>query len=240
MAMGLVLTASTRSADLECVQSYLDGFDVEVVLGSRRVDLRLADKSQRPDAIVGVTHSRRTNLASDMESLLGHAAVVPLVVIDQGFQMDHGARLIQQGAQDYLDAANLAAADLCRRIELAIVRHRPQRERIPTAALPSQDWKTLLTVLGNLPARERQVLDLLIGGAIPKQIAAKLGTKCQTVNNQIASLRKKFGAGTCSQLIILVLHTLYWDANGELSECAEAPPLMDGGESSSKGPRMAS
>lgn len=214
MAAGLLLTASNPSLRIDRVLTHLDDYDVEVVLGVRSVVARLAVDARHPAVLVTVVHSQQSDCMSELEDLLLYSVALPIIVVDQAFQSNHGAALVARGAQDYLDASQLNADEFCRRIELAVLRHRPDRKRFPADALPAKDWKELWTVLQSLPSREREVLDLLIAGVIPKRIASRLGTKCQTVINQITRLREKFGADTREQLVIFVLHTMYQEANG--------------------------
>ena len=47
-----------------------------------------------------------------------------------------------------------------------------------------------------LTERERQVLDLLVQGRTPKEIARTQGTAVGTVRNQIKSIRAKLGVQT--------------------------------------------
>jgi DNA-binding CsgD family transcriptional regulator len=59
--------------------------------------------------------------------------------------------------------------------------------------------------ISELPLRQRQVLDLLIRGCAPKQIACELGIRWNTVRNHIVKLRARFGAESNVELVVLVV-----------------------------------
>jgi two-component system response regulator FixJ len=71
------------------------------------------------------------------------------------------------------------------------------------------NWGKLHCIYSELPPRERQVLDLLVGGLEFKQIAASLGSRPATIRVQLAKLRQKFGVQTNQQLVILVVRMFY-------------------------------
>lgn len=58
-----------------------------------------------------------------------------------------------------------------------------------------------------LTPREREVLTLWLDGFNDKKVAARLGTKVQTVRNQIASIEHKLGARSREELVALT-HSL--------------------------------
>jgi two-component system response regulator FixJ len=58
--------------------------------------------------------------------------------------------------------------------------------------------------LGKLTEREREVLDLLVDGKTPVQVATLLGTSRHTVGNQRASILEKMGADTVVDLVNMV------------------------------------
>jgi DNA-binding NarL/FixJ family response regulator len=59
--------------------------------------------------------------------------------------------------------------------------------------------------ISELPPRQSQVLDLLIRGYAPKQIAGSLGIRWNTVRNHIVKLRARFGAESTVELVILTV-----------------------------------
>lgn len=56
---------------------------------------------------------------------------------------------------------------------------------------------------GLLTAPEREVVDLLAAGRVPKQIAADLDRSTATIYDRIASAKRKAGARTIEQLVVL-------------------------------------
>lgn len=71
-----------------------------------------------------------------------------------------------------------------------------------SAAPEERDWGAMYDHICELPPREREVLDLLVRGHDPKQIARMLGNWWSTIRNHIAKLRARFHCAinprTCS------------------------------------------
>jgi DNA-binding CsgD family transcriptional regulator len=60
-------------------------------------------------------------------------------------------------------------------------------------------------LLDKLTAREREVLNLFLKLLNDKRVARQLGTRIQTVKNQLASIEHKLGVSSRGELIALAL-----------------------------------
>lgn len=81
--------------------------------------------------------------------------------------------------------------------------YEPQRalERPEHLSLPSADPRALAT---ELTPSERAVVDGLITGLAPKQVAAERGVSLQTVRQQLKLAKRKTGARTLTHLVAIV------------------------------------
>jgi DNA-binding CsgD family transcriptional regulator len=71
------------------------------------------------------------------------------------------------------------------------------------------DWLEVYAVYTALPPRERQVLDLLVGGQLQQQIAGRLNISHETVRVHCANMRKKFSVNSLPNLVRRVVCALY-------------------------------
>jgi DNA-binding CsgD family transcriptional regulator len=79
---------------------------------------------------------------------------------------------------------------------------RRQSAPAKTPPLASSDGDALLATLS---AREREVLALYLKLLNPKAVASRLGTRPQTVRNQLASIEHKLGVRSTEELISKLL-----------------------------------
>ena len=75
-----------------------------------------------------------------------------------------------------------------------------------------QDWAGVYRMYCDLPPREHEVLDMLVGRREPKQIAQELRVSRATVRNQIANIKRKFAVNTLQELVSLVIVALFEEA----------------------------
>ena len=131
------------------------------------------------------------------ERLLGLGIRTPVIFMTAHGDIPMSVRAMKAGAVDFLTKP-LREQDVLEAVEKALERDRHERERM-------QGLLTLTTRLAALSVRERQVLHLVTGGLMNKQIAAELGLSEVTVKMHRGSLMRKMGARTVADLIRIAL-----------------------------------
>jgi DNA-binding NarL/FixJ family response regulator len=195
---------------IDAVLALLDGLRVNAI-GSNGESEQFAQSkmTEVPCAVFCITCSRHCESRELVEETLRTVDSQPVLVIDEHFVHDYGRLLLERGAQDYLDSEHLSHAELHRRIDWAILRygHRSSAPMLGRNHMADDDrhgWAKAHQVLGSVPPRERQILELFIAGFSAKQIANKVGTSPKTVWNQLANLRLRFDVGSNHALCLLV------------------------------------
>lgn len=111
---------------IHAVLALLDGLRVEAVssVGDLQQQQNLQGlKSEGPCAVLCVACSRHDESRGLVDETLRSVGSQPLLVVDEYFDHDFGHLLLERAALDYLDAENLIAEELHRRIEWAILRN---------------------------------------------------------------------------------------------------------------------
>ena len=142
--------------------------------------------------LLDVRLSGQSGLAFQSE-LVGQGVETPVILMSGHADVPMAVRAMKNGAiefltkpvrpQDLIDAVNLALArDAARR-----------RER--------RDTDQLMQAFETLTEREREVMDLIVGGHSNKTAAEHLGLSEATVKAHRASVTRKMGAGSLAQLV---------------------------------------
>lgn len=121
-----------------------------------------------------------------------------------------------------LDSGNASDVDellsRLRRLEAQI----RQLQRVVNALASKAKWKSrrpspekrgpaFMALLEGLSPRERQVFDLFAERKTDRQMARALGTRLQTVRNQMANIGKKLGTTSRQQLMVLIMDARFLD-----------------------------
>ena len=117
---------------------------------------------------------------------------IPIVLITAHGDIPMSVRAMKAGAIEFL-AKPFREQDLLDAIHMGLAQARGRRE----AAAADQD---LLQRLASLSNRERQVMDLVAGGQLTKQVAAALGLSEITIKLCRASMMRKLGAPSLIEL----------------------------------------
>jgi FixJ family two-component response regulator len=129
------------------------------------------------------------------EMLERQASCLPIIFLTGRGDIAASVRAMKQGASDFLtkpvDDALLIAT-----IRDALARDRALRP----ARIEREDIERRLVTLTE---RERQVLELIVGGKLNKQIAAELGTVEKTIKFHRANLMHKMGVRVVADLVKL-------------------------------------
>jgi FixJ family two-component response regulator len=122
----------------------------------------------------------------------GRAEVI--IFVTENVDLPTAVRAVQRGAIDFL-LKPLCRDKLLDAVVRALQRSTTQwRERTEVEAIRAR--------LEELTPRERDVLHLIVGGYLNKQIAAELGTALRTVKRHRSSLMRKLGVVSVAALVL--------------------------------------
>ncbi len=134
----------------------------------------------------------------ELQSVLkGRGFRLPLIIISGHADVPMAVRALKAGAFDFIEKPfnDQLLLDIVQR---AIERDRRQRE----SHAELEEWRTRLE---SLTPREREVLDLVVGGAANKVISSDLGVSLKTVEAHRARVMDKLKADSLSQLVRMTL-----------------------------------
>ena len=126
------------------------------------------------------------------QELLGTERVIPIIFITGHGDIPMSVRAMKAGAVEFLTKP-FRDQDLLDAIHQAIERDRTALQRQAELAKVQARYESLTP-------REREVMRLVVGGMLNKQIAAELGTAQATVKIQRASVMRKMKAASVVQL----------------------------------------
>jgi two-component system CheB/CheR fusion protein len=127
------------------------------------------------------------------ERLNAEGAEIPVVVITGRQDVPLAVKAMRAGAIDFLqkpfdDEALLSA------VERALARTTDRRDRAEA-----------VHALERLTSREREVMQLIVGGHTSKEVAARLGISPRTAENHRARVMEKTDAGSLAELVRLAM-----------------------------------
>lgn len=130
----------------------------------------------------------------ELQERLGLAnCLLPIVFLTGQGDIATSVRTIKAGAEDFL-CKPVEVEPLIDAIERALARYRQQ-----AGALSHR--RALARRFNSLTAREREVFELLITGALNKQVADKLGNTERTVKAHRRSIMDKLGVRSVAELV---------------------------------------
>lgn len=130
------------------------------------------------------------------EELLARGIGLPVVFLTGLGDVPTSVRAMKRGAVDFLTKP-IESAELFAALEQALQRHTAQMEQSHEAQLAA-------TRLDRLSAREREVLELVAGGRLNKQIAAELGIAEKTVKVHRGRVMEKMEVRSVAALVRLL------------------------------------
>lgn len=161
-------------------ESFLEVFDPNLA-GCLVLDVRMPGRS-------GLA------LFDDLKAL---GSTLPVIFISGHGDVPMAVSALKKGAIDFIEKP-FHQEDMLSLIEGCLVRERADRERRRLGA----DSARRLALLTH---REREVLDLIIGGKLNKQVADALGISIKTVEVHRSRVMEKMGARTFAELMQSVL-----------------------------------
>jgi FixJ family two-component response regulator len=189
----VVFMVDDQAAVLKALSRLLDSAGFEVQAFSSAQDfLARAASAQQGCLVLDLAMPEMDGLALQQQ-LTSRASVLPIIFLTGHGDLDSGIRAMKLGATDFLtkpvdDARLIAAIEHAFAHNLAAHRQGAERDEI-------------LARLASLTAREREVMDLVVEGALNKQIAAALGTAEKTVKVHRGRVMAKMQVRSVSALV---------------------------------------
>lgn len=121
---------------------------------------------------------------------------IPIVFLTGHADIPMSVRAMKAGAVEFLTKP-FRDEDLLNAVRVALDQDRARREQEREVA---QLWRRF----NSLTSREREVVSMVVGGMLNKQIAAQLGTAESTVKVQRSRAMEKMQAGSLAELIRMI------------------------------------
>ncbi len=137
--------------------------------------------------------------------LLKQRILIPVIILTGHGDIGMAVKAVQDGAIDFLEKP-ADPPKLLKAVAKALKADEQSR-------LYCSEREEIVAALESLTQREREVMDLLIGGKSPKTVAWALGTQQSTVRVQRASIFRKMRADSATDLLRMVM--LVEHGNGE-------------------------
>lgn len=131
------------------------------------------------------------------EQLQARASTLPVIFITGHGDVPMAVSALKKGAADFIEKP-FNDQDILRLIESCMKQDRAASARRAENASVTQR-------LDSLTQREREVLGLIVGGKLNKQIADELGISIKTVEVHRSRIMDKTGANSVAELVQLVL-----------------------------------
>jgi len=131
------------------------------------------------------------------ERLRARASTLPVIFITGHGDVPMAVAALKKGAADFIEKP-FNDQDMLRLVETCMKQDR-------AAAAKRAEDASVAQRLDRLTQREREVLGLIVGGKLNKQIADALGISIKTVEVHRSRVMEKMGAASVAELVQLVL-----------------------------------
>lgn len=188
-----MLSVDGTLMDVNTAFEEVTGYHAAEVLGKSLRTLRLWEEPVREEACRHLERKLRTKSGGVLDTLL---FAEPITLDDQPglLSMFHDITLRKQTEAELLSAIDAVMQDASW-FGRSVVERLLRARRGATSEAPSVE-------LGDLTARERQVLELISEGQRNEEIALSLGLSKNTVRNYVASLYAKIGVQGRAEAVI--------------------------------------
>ncbi|MGQ0637277.1 MAG: response regulator transcription factor [Planctomycetaceae bacterium] len=176
----LIQTAGLRVESFETPRAFLDSFD-----------------GDRPGCLVLDMHMPEIDGLDLQRRLAERGSRLPIIILTGHGDVPTAVRALRAGALDFIQKP-FESRHLLERVREAIaIDARSRHQRADRAQIEAR--------LARLTPRELEVLDRVVEGLPTKAIAADLGSRFNTVQNQRASILKKMQAESVADLVRMVM-----------------------------------
>ena len=131
------------------------------------------------------------------EQLQARAATLPVIFITGHGDVPMAVTALKRGAADFIEKP-FNDREMLGLVERCMAEDRAARDKRAASALATQR-------LGSLTQREREVLDLIVGGKLNKQIADELGISIKTVEVHRSRVMGKMEVNSVAKLVQRVM-----------------------------------
>lgn len=176
----------------EALAELLSSFDMHAVTFGSAAEYLAYQKPDLAACLVLDVHLPDIN-GLDLQSQFGQGSYPKIVFITGHGDIPSSVRAIKAGAVDFLTKP-FKEADLMRAINAALAQSRDVQHK-------GAEQADLHHRLASLTPREREVLPLVVGGLLNKQVAAELGISEVTVQIHRGKIMKKMGAESLADLV---------------------------------------
>ena len=152
---------------------------------------------ERPGCLVLDVRLRQSSGLDLQDELRRRKAMLPIIVLTGHGNVPTSVRALKAGAVDFLQKP-VPPSILLERIRAAI-----EGDRLARAL--ATERAAVIARLAHLTQREREVMELLIGGKTSKEIAAALRVSVRTVEGHRRMVLSKTNVSSAAQLVRTVL-----------------------------------
>ena len=156
-----------------------------------------AYRAERPGCLVLDLNMPGMSGLALQQYLNEHGVLLPVIFLSGRADIPKAVQAVREGAIDFLEKP----FDYKRVVEL--VRECLERDRVARAGLKRR--RRVCERLGQLTQREREVLDLVVGGKMNREIADGLDISIKTVEAHRARLMEKLEVSSVAELVQAVV-----------------------------------
>lgn len=163
----------------------------------------------RPGCLVLDVRMRGMSGLELQDELVRRGITLPVIVVTGHGDIPMAVRAMRAGAVDFIEKPYRDQL-LLDRIQQAVELDARTRKRIAEKA-------EIESRLERLTPRERQVLELVVGGRANKEIASDLGISLRAVESHRARVMERMEAGSVAELVQMVMVARYEDGDTQVA-----------------------
>lgn len=193
---GMVFVVDDDPAARQSLRSLLESANLRVTTFATGQEFLQGFDASAPGCLILDVVMPGMNGLELLQHLARHRVHLPVIVVTGHPSVSMAVKTLRAGAVDYLEKPPLPD-ELLARVSSAVASDVLFHRRVGQRHVVEER-------LRELTPREHEVLELLVAGKAPKQIAGVLGTSPNTVRNQRASVLHKMRAPSVASLVEMV------------------------------------